>query len=906
MTIGRHSQSSRPNPSTLKWGLMSGVLGLALIAGSAIGVEPVSGGIGAGDGDAQNGEGGAIDAARVLLVPMGRGDIPLRVAQPNARVSAAEHANTGIRKTGAQDPDRGYKLKSSIVVRGGSTANTLEAVRKIETISGESFGATVQIENLAGFTGTTVLDVDTVANAVRLASLLRDQDGIEHVSIDMQRPRSSRGGGLSTDPLVPLQWHLYNPLDLTADHNVVPLYEDGLSGAGITVGVLDATENAFQRTHPELAPNVSNSLSMFEDPNAPFMNHGTSVTGLIGAKSNGQGVSGVAPNTRLLSLTNGTSVVETQAHQWKNFITHVKNHSWGPVWAQPFLEPDQMYMDPMLFPTFGVGAEWGANDLFPSSNTGLAIQAGADNGRGQKGVVVTWAAGNESSGLIPAQLGGGNQIGLPSLDYITGWGPFGPTIGNLGTEGLNFWPLLSYGARTEFDPYVSSIDTLAIAAVGEDNNIASYSTTGTAIFASAYSSGDTGRPITTISQITDFDMYDPNVAGMGFDTGFGGTSAAAPIAAGIFSLLLEARPDLTLRDIKHIIQRTALRLNYVPGAAYFPRAIPGTGGFWQDNGAFLVDGRDVVHSDQYGFGLINAHGAYEFAQTWTGLPPQEVLVRQRNEDNDDTLPRDIPDAEYVEVVPEVLHRAELVPPTDITFCVRYNYVVEEVEVILNMEGKGPGDIYIELISPHGTVSPLHMPRIDNRAGQIGGVQAAMIETSLLTYKHWGEFAGGEWTLRFQDFRPDEDLEVGEIDDDTMLPIDVFNLFPVIRNIPTLPGEDSNTEKSVLDYEVRIYGYNIGADNFSACENPQNSVCPHDIDADGIVTVLDLILFIELWEGLEPIGDWDQDGDWDFFDFLLYFQTWTPGYCTFNPDPDDGAAGGRPRPGEDGTGNERPI
>ncbi len=906
MTKRRPMQTIQPvAPRSQKRLAAAGLLAFALAAGTTMAAEPGTGAVGGGEAGAGPGDGvGAIGAARVLMIPMGKGDIPLRVENPGAKVSAAQHAQAGPAIAGATQPDFGYKVANRIIVRSGTTARAVDAIRRIEARTGEAFNAQISIESLAGVTGTTVFELDSIADAVRLAKRLRDEKGIEHVSVEMQEPRSNRGSGLSTDPLVPLQWHLLNTMNPGVDHDLVPLYEAGLSGAGITVGVLDASVNASQRNHPELSQNYSAQLSMFEDPNSLFMSHGTSVTGLIGAKSNGGGVAGVSPNARLISLTNGTSVVEVQAHRWKNFITHVKNHSWGPVWGQPFNEPDQMYMDPMLFPTFGVQAEWGANDLFPSSNTGLAIAAGGTVGRGQKGIVVTWAGGNEASGLSPAQLGVGNMIGIPSLTYINGVGFMGPTFGNLITEGSGTWPLRSYGARTEFDPYVSSRHTLAIAAVGEDNTIASYSTTGTAIFASAYTSGDTGRGITTISQINDPSAYDPTVAGEGFDTMFGGTSAAAPIAAGIFSLLMEARPDLTLRDIKHIIERTAIRLNFDPTNPYF---VSGGTSFWEANGAFLVDGRDVAHSDQYGFGLIDAKAAYDLAMVWPGLPPQEVLVRMRDEEFAEELPLDIPDATFVETVPGVTFTAAPGETVFVNFCVRYNYVVEEVEVIINATGSAPGDLFIRLVSPHGTSSVLHMPRIDNTSGQIGGMEAAFLDTSMLTYKHWGEFAGGEWMLGFTDYRPDEDLEVGEIDDDTMMPIDVFNVFPLVGNIPTLPGDPMGDDKSIISYEVRIYGYNVGATNFSACENPQNSVCPHDIDADGIVTVLDLILFMELWENMEPIGDWEQDGDWDFFDFLLFFQSWTPGYCAFNPDPDNNdAAGGRPRPGEDGTGNERPI
>ena len=38
---------------------------------------------------------------------------------------------------------------------------------------------------------------------------------------------------------------------------------------------------------------------------------------------------------------------------------------------------------------------------------------------------------------------------------------------------------------------------------------------------------------------------------------FSGTSCAAPLAAGIFALVLEANPDLTWRDMQHLVVHTA-------------------------------------------------------------------------------------------------------------------------------------------------------------------------------------------------------------------------------------------------------------------------------------------------------------------------------------------------------------
>lgn len=41
----------------------------------------------------------------------------------------------------------------------------------------------------------------------------------------------------------------------------------------------------------------------------------------------------------------------------------------------------------------------------------------------------------------------------------------------------------------------------------------------------------------------------------------GGTSAAAPLAVGVFALALQVRPDLTWRDLQHIAIESAVHIN---------------------------------------------------------------------------------------------------------------------------------------------------------------------------------------------------------------------------------------------------------------------------------------------------------------------------------------------------------
>ena len=82
-----------------------------------------------------------------------------------------------------------------------------------------------------------------------------------------------------------------------------------------------------------------------------------------------------------------------------------------------------------------------------------------------------------------------------------------------------------------------------------------------------------------------------------------GTSASAPLAAGIVALSLEANPDLTWRDLQHIVIRTAKPIHLRAGD-------------WITNGV----GRNVSHS--FGYGLMDAGAMVRLAKNWTTVATQ--------------------------------------------------------------------------------------------------------------------------------------------------------------------------------------------------------------------------------------------------------------------------------------------
>lgn len=92
---------------------------------------------------------------------------------------------------------------------------------------------------------------------------------------------------------------------------------------------------------------------------------------------------------------------------------------------------------------------------------------------------------------------------------------------------------------------------------------------------------------------------------------FGGTSSAAPLAAGIFALLLEHNPQLTWRDVRHIVARGA-----TPVDTEHPT--------WNTNAA------GFRHSNAYGFGKLWLPNLLHVMENYTAVPiPQKQSVTER-------------------------------------------------------------------------------------------------------------------------------------------------------------------------------------------------------------------------------------------------------------------------------------
>nr|XP_046256264.1 proprotein convertase subtilisin/kexin type 4-like [Scatophagus argus] len=297
------------------------------------------------------------------------------------------------------------------------------------------------------------------------------------------------------DPLWPVQWELFSQGEYRSDGldlNVMPVWSNNITGNGVVVSIID---DGVDHGNKDLKKNfealasfdLCASHSLSHDP-MPVRNeensHGTRCAGEVAMEANNSycGV-GIAFNARIggICLLDGsvTDAMEATALTFNIHFIDIYVCSWGP-------RDDGAEMDG------------------PNSLTEQALRLGTHKGRGGKGSIFVWAAGN-----------GGMQ-----RDHC--------------------------GA----DGYVNSIYNIAIGAVSHTGKPAYFGEPCPGVMAVTLTGADVGGslPLVTVTVTT---------IGDGCVTHFPGTSSAAPIAAGILALVLEVNPKLTWRDVQHLIAKTA-------------------------------------------------------------------------------------------------------------------------------------------------------------------------------------------------------------------------------------------------------------------------------------------------------------------------------------------------------------
>ncbi|KAK2846932.1 hypothetical protein Q5P01_009931 [Channa striata] len=258
-----------------------------------------------------------------------------------------------------------------------------------------------------------------------------------------------------------------------------------------------------------------------------------------------------------------------------------------------------------------------------------------------------------------------------------------------------------YEDNCNYDGYANSIYTITIGAVNEEGRMPFYAEECASMLAVTFSSGKTNlRSIVT----SDWSMQ----KGTGCTEGHTGTSAAAPLAAGMVALMLQVRPCLSWRDVQHIITFTATKC---------------------DNSAdWSVNGAGFHHSHQHGFGLLNAWRLVNVAKVWESVP---FLVSYESSVLKKETP--IPGCQG-----ELIHTwkvsADDLRPSGMK-------TLEHVTVTVTISHPYRGNLEIVLVCPSGMTSVIGARRA------IDSDPTGYQDWTFSTVRCWGERPEGQYTLK---------------------------------------------------------------------------------------------------------------------------------------------------------------
>lgn len=416
------------------------------------------------------------------------------------------------------------------------------------------------------------------------------------------------------DPLYKYQWHLKNtgqtvgvtvPAIKGEDIDVQRVWEDdNLTGKGIVVAIIDEGVDLF---HPDLKDNVDTTLSYnyhtgknnatpvrynresgsgYYDPS-----HGTAVAGLIGAKGwNGIGTRGVAPNATLVSY----NALEVYLNEAQDLYTANKiENQLTDAQLQFYRMADALVRG--LTSSAGkktidiYNNSWGDSDISlrydydQSDRYDVNLRNGVTSGRGGKGSIYVKSAGNGRASC--------NLDDVVSCDY--------DNFDQMQTNGY-FIVVAASMANGKYSKYSTPGSNILVNAPGGSSTYDYIKTDRQMVVTTDMASKDRGLDSDIVNQTNTRHFDVKGNENYDYTQYMNGTSAAAPIVSGVVALMLEANPNLTWRDVRQILAKSAYR-NDANSSSWKQNAA----GFW--------------FSNDYGFGRVDAKAAVDMAKTFTSI-----------------------------------------------------------------------------------------------------------------------------------------------------------------------------------------------------------------------------------------------------------------------------------------------
>ncbi|KKL03219.1 serine protease [Rheinheimera mesophila] len=599
--------------------------------------------------------------------------------------------------------------------------------------------------------------------------------------------------GLSEEDAAAVVESRKNPDVLVAgeDMNVTAAYAAGSTGSNTVAVVVDSgLEIAHEDLQGNVIPNRSlNFIPGAADPtnptnNSAFGDHGTSVAGLIAAQGwNGLGGRGVAPDAQLI----GMNYLEEQSN-----VAFVLSHG-GPGSGITASEPVAVFNR-----SYGLTVPAA---IAYSEFEEAVQQFSATELRSGKGAVNMKSSGNS---------------------FLDGSTSFDNDL--CAVNGANDLGLTCYNGN--FEPSQATPYYFSVGAVNSDGKHTSYSTAGANLLVSA-PAGEYGTfepAMVTTDQMTclrgyssfasaeDYDGFyfpgffegffpfnnpgHPENASCNYTSTFNGTSSAAPNASGVVALIASANPELSYRDIRHILVSTSTMVD----AENAPVSLELANGEFVAHQGWVENAAGYNFNNLYGFGRVDAGAAVAMAKNYTVNLGEEVssdwvgVGSYAATETPASLALPVPDNSVtgatvtLEVADDiVLEGAQL----------KFSISNPEMEYGFNtvdgyFQTTAGIDLAIEVTSPSGTKSvllsskqALTIPALtEDFFFQPGYI---LNDTVFLTNAFYGENAQGTWTIKVLDANGSDYAATGGY-----LEVD---------------GYVNNTEPSVVEgVAIRVFGH----------------------------------------------------------------------------------------------------
>lgn len=513
------------------------------------------------------------------------------------------------------------------------------------------------------------------------------------------------------DPLVGHAWHLQNTGQSAFssgagvagnDLRVLRAHELGFIGRGIRIAVSDS---GVEVNHPDLKSNQLSGEHRSYNGAPPTWHgsqptpiggdsHGTAVSGLINSVAgNGIGSMGVAPGAKFAGFyfigrfQDTTSSYEARVLDQIIGDFDIFNYSYG--YANCFFVP-------------------------VSSTIVDAYRKGITDLRDGKGAIYVKAAGNDYKGSNSQCYSNDNSTfwgnantnedqNLPYLIVAAASNAAGK-ISSYSSPGSNVWVTSAGGEFGDESPAMITTDLQGCAK--------GYSVSNS--WSSIFNRGQ--HELNSLCNYT-------NV--------MNGTSSAAPTLAGIVALMLEANPDLTWRDVKHILAVTANPINYSTAAYSHPGGSNLSGHAYDYH--YVVNAAGVKFSNTYGFGRVDAEKAVAMARDYN-FPLKPYVETETNGDWDyrsGFINQAIPDRSAT--------------GTAHSINVTHKLKVEAIQVRVDIDHPFMSDVGLEITSPSGTTSKLLKINSNIKDDSLFGF-------TLLSNAFYGESSAGTWKMKVIDGR----------------------------------------------------------------------------------------------------------------------------------------------------------